>query len=195
LRLIWIIIAYKRDNKKSKQMKSIKDKAIGYVMGSLSIEERDAVGRERLYHGALDEEIRSAEQLFAGLHQDEADGTDHADLWGRISDALEQEKRDLAGKYVEECSAGEWQEHGPRIEFKPLWSDKAILIRCNPGAIEEAHDQPEDDDEHILVIAGDLDVGGRVFGTGDYIRVPAGTQHRRMSTRGGCILFTEYRAP
>lgn len=171
-----------------------KDKAIGYVMGAISADEREQVARERLYNSALDEEIRRAEQLFAGIQLNDSYALSNEELWARISASLEHEQNELAGNHVEECSDGNWQEHGPKIEFKPLWSEKAILIRCNPGAVEEVHDQPEDDDEHILVVAGDLELGGRTFGTGDYIRVPAGSVHRRMSSRGGCILFTEYRA-
>lgn len=108
---------------------------------------------------------------------------------------MQRERSALAGKHVQDCGDGEWQVHGPRIEFKPLWSGNAILIRCNPGAVEERHEQPEDLDEHILVMAGDLDIGGRRFSTGDYVRVPAGATHQRMETHGGCLLFTEYLAP
>lgn len=171
---------------------SIEDKARGYVLGSLSPEEREGVTRERLYNAQLDGEIILVEQLYAGLVPDQEPDVAKSDVWDRISDAIEEEKSALAGKYAEDCSSGEWQEHGHLIEFKTLWSDKAVLIRCNPGAVEEAHDQPADDDEHILIVAGDLNVGGRIFGTGDYIRVPAGVRHQRMTTQNGCILFTEY---
>jgi anti-sigma factor ChrR (cupin superfamily) len=160
--------------------------AIAYVMGALSPAERDEVARERLYNAELDEHIHLAEQLFAGLQTAAAAEPLAASNWQGIEQALQRERSALAGKYIEECADGDWQEHGPRIEFKPLWSDSVILIRCNPGAVEAEHDQPADQDEHILVVAGDLDVG-------DYIRVPAGTLHRRMETHGGCLLFTEYR--
>lgn len=175
------------------------DRATAYVLGALSPGERDEVARERLYNSALDEHIQMAEQLFAGLQPEEVTDAQYvhrpAADWSRIKQALRQEQAALAGKHVQECGDGTWQLHGPRIEFKTLWSDGAILIRCNPGAFEDTHDQPSDLDEHILVIAGDLDIGGRIFGTGDYVRVPAGTVHQRMETHGGCLLFTEYRPP
>jgi ChrR Cupin-like domain len=171
---------------------TIDDKAIDYVLGTLSAPEREEVSRERLYNADLDKEIGLAERLYARLQPEASDDQVSSGMWNRISTALQTEQDALAGKYIEDCVSGNWQEHGPRIEFKPLWSDAAILIRCNPGAVEDSHDQPLDQDEHILVIAGELDVGGRIFGTGDYIRVPAGSIHMRMSTRSGCILFTEY---
>lgn len=170
------------------------DRATAFVLGSLSPAERDEVTRERLYNTELDEHILLAEQLFAGLQPDAADGMVPERTWDGVQHAVERERGALAGKEVQECSDGNWQVHGVGIDFKTLWSDNAILIRCNPGAVEELHEQPDDMDEHILVIAGDLDIGGRRFGTGDYIRVPAGTAHQRMETHGGCLLFTEYRA-
>ena len=176
---------------------SIENRATAYVLGSLSSGERDEVTRERLYNSELDEHILLAEQLFAGFQPEE---TPAAGMhlppasWSRVEQAMMREQVALAGKHVQECGDGNWQVHGHRIEFKPLWSGNAILIRCNPGAVEEQHEQPADLDEHILVVAGDLDIGGRRFGTGDYVRVPAGSFHQRMETHGGCLLFTEYLA-
>ncbi len=171
------------------------DRATAFVLGSLSPGERDEVTRERLYNADLDEHIRLAEQLFVGLQRSDSAGVKvPASTWAGVEQALARENEALADKQVQECGDGDWQVHGVGIDFKPLWSDSAILIRCNPGAVEESHGQPVDLDEHILVIAGDLDVGGRKFGTGDYIRVPAGAVHQRMETHCGCLLFTEYRA-
>lgn len=171
---------------------SNEDRATAFVLGALSPGERDEVMRERLYNTELDEHIRLAEQLFAGFQPEEAGARLPTRNWPAVEQALMHEQAALAGKQVQECGDGDWQMHGPRIEFKPLWSGSAILIRCNPGAVEERHDQPADLDEHILVIAGDLAIGGRRFGTGDYVRVPAGAVHQRMETHGGCLLFTEY---
>jgi hypothetical protein len=174
---------------------SIEDRANAYVLGALSPGERDEVTRERLYNSELDEHIRLAEQLFAGFQPEAAEARHPTSDWSRIEEAMLREQAALADKHVQECGDGDWQVHGPRIEFKPLWSGSAILIRCNPGAVEERHEQPADLDEHILIVAGDLDIGGRKFGTGDYIRVPAGSTHQRMETHGGCLLFTEYLLP
>ena len=171
---------------------SIEDKAIGYVLGSLSPEERDSVERERLFNANLDKEISSVERLCSELlRQDEIEMPAN-DIWSRITAAVAKENASLADIFVEDCRSGDWQEYAPSIETKTLWSDKAILIRCNPGAVEEEHDQPVDEDEHILVVAGDLNVAGRIFGTGDYLRVPASAVHKKMTTERGCVLFTEY---
>ena len=171
---------------------SIEDKAIGYVLGSLSPEERDSVARERLFNAGLDKEITLVERLYSGLRRNDELEIPATDIWSRITGAIAKEDAALADVFVEDCRSGGWQEYAPSIETKTLWSDKAILIRCNPGAVEEEHDQPADEDEHILVVAGDLNVAGRIFGSGDYLRVPAGAVHKKMTTERGCLLFTEY---
>jgi ChrR Cupin-like domain len=171
---------------------SIEDKAIGYVLGSLSPEERDSVARERLFNTGLDKEISSVERLYSGLQRKDEIEIPVKDMWSRIAGAVAKENAALADVFVENCQSGDWQEYAPSIETKILWSDKAILIRCNPGAVEDEHDQPVDEDEHILVVAGDLRVAGRIFGTGDYLRVPASAVHNKMTTERGCLLFTEY---
>lgn len=171
---------------------SIEDKAIGYVLGSLSPEERDSVARERLFNAGLDKEITLVERLYSGLRRNDELEIPATDIWSRITGAIEKEEAALADIFVEDCRSGGWQEYAPSIETKTLWSDKVIMIRCNPGAVEEEHDQPADEDEHILVVAGDLNVAGRIFGTGDYLRVPASTVHKKMTTERGCLLFTEY---
>lgn len=171
---------------------SIEDKAIGYVLGSLSPEERDSVARERLFNTGLDKEISSVQRLYSGLLRHNEIEKPVKDIWSRITVAIANEDAALADIFVEDCRSGDWQDYAPSIETKTLWSDKAILIRCNPGAVEEEHDQPVDEDEHILVVAGDLNVAGRIFGTGDYLRVPASAVHKKMTTERGCLLFTEY---
>ncbi|MCC7394021.1 MAG: cupin domain-containing protein [Sphingomonadaceae bacterium] len=173
---------------------SNEEKATAFVLGSLSNAERDEVMRERLYNRELDEHIALAERLYAGLQPTQT-ACAHSGDFARIADALAREVDALGGKHVEECADGAWQTHNSKIEFKSLWAATAVLIRCNPGALEEAHSQPDDLDEHILVVAGDLDIAGRRFATGDYIRIPAGTRHPHMQTHGGCLLFTNYLSP
>lgn len=175
-----------------KEEMSIEDKAIGYVLGSLSPEERDSVALERLFNASLDREISSVERLYSGLLRHNEIENPAKDIWSRITVAIANEDTALADIFVEDCRSGDWQDYAPSIETKILWSDKAILIRCNPGAVEEEHDQPVDEDEHILVVAGDLNVAGRIFGAGDYLRVPASAVHKKMTTERGCLLFTEY---
>ena len=162
-----------------------------FVLGILRSVERDLVLRRRLYDRKLDAEICALEDVLSafvpkdlGLQPDEF-------LWRRICDAVTHEQCLAAcGSFA--CLDGGWESGGPGIDCKPLWSDKAILIRCSPGAFEEAHAQPLDEDEHIVVIAGELVIGTRVLCPGDYVRIPAASLHARMHTVTGCLIFTQH---
>lgn len=164
-----------------------------FVMGTLSTTERQSVLRERLYNPELDAAIARLEKMYGTLLEDAPLSSDGLGLWDRIDNALSFELATLGDKCVEPFSDGAWEPHGRGIEVKSLWSDKAILIRCSPGGVEDEHDQPTDEDEHIIVVAGDLSLGGRSFSTGDYICIPAASKHQRMHSKGGCILFTQYK--
>ena len=166
--------------------------ALAFVVGALSPAERAETARRRLYDGALDQAILNEEQRLAGLASvppvaHRADG-----LWDRIAGAMAMEQAVFSHARPESFGDGHWEMHNDKIDKKLLWSDKAMLLRCNPGAVEDDHDQDADDDEHILVVAGDVMMGGRTFSTGDTIHVEAGSLHRAMTTREGCILFSQY---
>jgi hypothetical protein len=108
---------------------SIEEKAIAYVLGSLSEQEREGVARERLFHRALDREIEQVERVYSALADAPARRRPAERLWGQLVAAIGHEEKALADKLVEPCTAGDWQDFGPNIEFKTLWSPKAILIR------------------------------------------------------------------
>ncbi|MEK6541462.1 MAG: hypothetical protein AABZ45_04995 [Pseudomonadota bacterium] len=166
--------------------------ALAFVVGALSPAERAEVARRRLYDGALDKAILAEELRLVGLDQVPSSARPSEELWSRISGAMALEQAAFAHARPEVFSDGQWERHNEKIDRKDLWSDKAMLLRCGPGAVEGDHDQDSSEDEHILVIAGDVVMGGRTFSTGDYIFVEAGSNHGEMTTRDGCILFSQY---
>lgn len=171
---------------------SNQETAVDFVLGALSPGERSSITRTRLYDGTLDRAIRAMEARCGPLAIPPGAAPVSTALWARIDAALTEERDALSGKGVEPFPDGSWCDYGPGIEAKQLWAEKTVLLRCEPGALEAAHDQ--DEDEHVIVIAGDLIVGGRSFGTGDYLFIPAGIRHHAMSSEGGCILFMQYTA-
>jgi ChrR Cupin-like domain len=174
-------------------MTSNKHLAADYVMGALSADERAYFNVRRLYDRALNVEIVALEESYGELADAPPFISPKApDMWSKIKQAALAEDKTLAGMPIQPFGDGEWEPHGAGIDFKPLWQEGTILIRCEPGGSEEEHENPADQDEHILVMAGDLHMGGRVFETGAYICIPAGTVHPRMQSKGGCILFTQY---
>jgi ChrR Cupin-like domain len=167
-------------------------KAIDYVLGGLTPDARANVATERLFNRELDTEIVEIEQVLAGLPESSLTAPKVPNLLPRLEAAIHRSNLELAGLPIEEFVDGNWQSQDDWIDFKPLWNEDTILIRCKPGGVSEVHDQPADKDEHIIILAGDLHMGERVFQTGAYFRVPAGRQHPRMWSEGGCILFTQY---
>jgi hypothetical protein len=167
------------------------DDACDFALGALRSTQRDLVARRRLYHRELDRRISALERSLSGLVPFESDSALPAELWEKLCDlCTRQGSYDTGGSF--DCLAGRWEHHGEGIETKALWSDKTLLIRCEPGASEEGHPQPDEEDEHVIVIAGDLVIGGRVLRTGDYLHIPVGAFHPQMHTRHGCLLFTQY---
>jgi hypothetical protein len=168
------------------------DNAADFVLGSLGAVQRDMVARKRLYQKDLDGRICALEELLSALTPSEVFAGPQSDLWQQICNVLTHQPCGIAeGSFA--CLGGLWEYHSPGIECKELWSDKALLIRCEPGASEERHPQPDGEDEHIIIIAGDLMLGGRTFAVGDYVQIPAGADHPDMRTLTGCLLFTQYK--
>lgn len=162
-----------------------------FVLGLLRSGERDLVLRRRLYDQKLDAEICALENLLSAFLPKETGWQPNELLWRRICDAVTHEQCLAAGGAFS-CLGGGWDRMGPGIDCKSLWSDKAILIRCSPGAFEDAHAQPLGEDEHIVVIAGELVIGTRILSSGDYVHIPAASLHARMHTVTGCLIFTQY---
>jgi hypothetical protein len=165
-------------------------RARDFVFGALTRDERASIARARLYDRELDSAIEAFETHFGTLGLSVRPAGDPG-VWPGIGAAIERECRELSGKHVEPATDGDWFEHAAGIEAKLLWTPDTMLLRCVPGASDAAHEQ--DRDEHIVVVAGDLIVGGRAFGTGDRLFLPVGTLHPAMHTAGGCLLLVQYR--
>lgn len=172
------------------------DNAEAFVLGSLRAVQRDVVARKRLYNKELDCRICAFEELLSALTPGAAFAVPQPNLWQQICSVVAQQSRGrVGGSFARgsfDCLDGPWEHHGPGIECKALWSDKALLIRCEAGASEDRHPQPEDENEHIIVIAGDLVIGGRALVAGDYVQIPAAVLHPDMHTLTGCLIFTQY---
>lgn len=168
------------------------DRAFGYVHGALTPGERACVTRERLYNKNLDVAITALERTQGAVDADLDEATTAPDIWSRLHDTVRLQNEALPATSISEFIDGEWVAQDAGVEFKQLWNDGTVILRCEPGACQDSHEQPSDQVEHILVIAGDLLIGARELGTGDHLVIPAGSSHPRMSTQGGCILFQQY---
>lgn len=80
----------------------------------------------------------------------------------------------------------------PGVQARNLWVDHAnkratVLLKLAPGVVYPDHDHPGV--EECLVLEGDLELGGKIMGKHDYMRIPKGGQHGTPRTRNGCLLL------
>ena len=163
-------------------------RAVDYVLGA-SAEERETLNRRRLHDAALDRDIESLE-LSLGALAPPGNAAVGPALWRRIAAALERERSEFTDVELRCFADGDWKPWGPAIEAKLLWGDRTHLLRCQPGASDIEHLQ--EDDEHLIIIAGDLVIGGRVLSAGDHLFFPTGGRHPAMRTVEGCILLMHH---
>lgn len=163
-----------------------------FALGALSHAERDAVARERLVDPGLDGAIAALETVLAPLTAVAGRKAPPSGLFDRVVAAIEREAEELTGKTVLPFADGPWVPCVDGIEVKRLWSHKAMLLRCRPGATLPPHHHAEA--EHMIVISGDFVIGGRTLRVGDYHAVPAGNDHGEAHSVDGCVLFIQYAA-
>jgi quercetin dioxygenase-like cupin family protein len=91
---------------------------------------------------------------------------------------------------------GTWLPLAPKVAVKILDDDgamQAFLLRLDPGATLAAHDNP-DADEQCVVLEGTVRLGDVEASAGDYHLAPAGSRHGMLETATGCLLFIRTRS-
>lgn len=160
-----------------------------FVLGNMTPEQRASMEQARRYDPGLDQGIRDAEDSLAPLSLAAGEITPPRGLWKRIKSAIDAESEALGGRTIAELDKGDWQPVAPGIDSKLMWNSRTALLRCAPGAILPFH--VHDDDEHLLVLSGDLIIGGRTFLGGDYIGSRRGIDRFPHSTRTGCLILSQ----
>ena len=169
------------------------DRALDFVLGALSPQERAEAMSARRYDPELDAEIAAWEGRLAPLTapaKNSGGDAPSADLLDRIEAQIDAEAAEHGDKFVDMADEGAWAPYSPGVEAKQLWNNRTAMLRCRPGAVIEPHEHPAF--ENIVVIAGDLVIGGRSYGPGDYHGSPARSKHGALTTRGGCLLLIQY---
>jgi mannose-6-phosphate isomerase-like protein (cupin superfamily) len=158
-----------------------------------SEKERLASGRPKAdraqYPGGLDEML---ERLLSPMALAGLPVAPPEDLWRRIEASIEVETEALAHRIIEESREAEWVPIGRGIEIRRLWNKGTHLLRCQPGAVLAAHLHTSE--EHLIVLSGDLVIGGRTFLAGDHICSPPGMDNVLHHSRQGCLLLCQMAA-
>ena len=167
----------------------MKNRIDDYVLGNMTPEERASMEHARRYDPELDQAIKDVEDSLAPLTLAAGEISPPAGLWNRIEAAIGSEREALAGRVIVELAEGQWQPVAPGIDAKTMWNSRTTLLRCAAGAILPDH--MHDDEEHLLVLSGDLVIGGRTFNGGDYIHSGSGFDRFLHMTRTGCLILTQ----
>jgi hypothetical protein len=165
------------------------DRALDYVLGALSPAERAEADVARRYDSDLDAEIAAWEGRLGPLVSPAGEKPGD-DLLERIETQINADAAEHADKMVEMAGEGVWEHYAEGVEAKTMWSSRTIMLRCRPGAVLEPHLHPAF--ENIVVIAGDLVIGGRSYGPGDYHGSPSRSRHGELTTKAGCLLLIQY---
>ncbi len=168
----------------------MKNRIDDFVLGNMTPDERAAMELARRFDPALDQDIRDTEDSMAALSVAAGEMTPSPGLWSRIKAAIDEQDEAMESRTLVEFGEGDWQPLEPGIDSKLLWNDRTTLLRCAPGAIMPSH--VHDDDEYLLVLAGDLVIGNRSFLAGDYIRSRKGLDRFVHTTRNGCLLLQQF---
>jgi len=167
----------------------MKKRVDDYVLGNMAPEDREAMDQARRYDPELDQSIRDLEDSLAPLSLAAGAITPPKGLWSKIEAAIGTESEALEGRMIVELAEGDWEPVAPGIDSKLMWNGRTTLLRCAPGAILPNH--MHDDEEHLLVLSGDLVIGGRTFNGGDYIRSRRGFDRFLHMTRTGCLILSQ----
>jgi anti-sigma factor ChrR (cupin superfamily) len=79
-----------------------------------------------------------------------------------------------------------------KLRFDAATQQSAVLIRFEPGSVYGAHRHPGG--EEYLVLEGELEDGGKRYGTGTYVHHPPGSAHRPRSSEG-CLIYVTLPEP
>lgn len=93
--------------------------------------------------------------------------------------------------FVDVLAAAPWQAFAPGVEVKILFEDavsRSWMVRLQAGATLPAHDHDEGLEE-CLVLEGDVWLGDRHYGPGDYQMAGQGTRHTVVRSDRGCVMF------
>jgi len=101
-------------------------------------------------------------------------------------------KKEKKGFLYVHSNEGNWEEVVKGVRVKNLFVDDSrnystVIVQMSPGAKFPSHRHRET--EECYIISGDLYMGGKVFHTGDYIRVETDSIHEGIYSKNGCTLL------
>ena len=153
--------------------------AADYVLGLLSQDTRRQIDAQRYADRALDAEIRQVEELLARAPLETAPAQGAEDeLFARV-----------LGRIAETWRNNPWQPAWPGVDKRTLWDERSYLFRCAPGAHIPAHQHTHE--ERLVVLDGEILIGGRKYGAGDCDVSPRNSVHEDARVETACLVFIQ----
>ncbi len=176
----------------------IRELAASYALGNLDESEtKEFEELLRKKEGAVEKELSAfsevAEYLLYAAGPLEAPKGLEKRFFSELKKAKREDRHDEGFLYVRK-NEGEWVEVVKGVRVKQLYDDPArhystVLVKMEPGS--RFPDHVHSDTEECYIIEGDIQMGGRMFHGGDYIRADARSVHEGISTVNGCFLLVQ----
>lgn len=134
-----------------------------------------------------------AQRLEASLLplQQLSDVTPSPELWNQIVEKVNQDDHAPGTKTIAQ-DEGVWENMFKGIERKivhldPKAKSHCYFVRMRAGAVLPVHSH--DTDEHCVVLEGELEIGGNVFGAGTYHFAQQDISHVPITARTDALFF------
>lgn len=165
--------------------------AAEFALGALARDAHTRAARRTERDPEFRERVERWQGLLAGLEPAGAEATPSASVWTRIEAAVD-DLEGAPGTRTVRREQGAWEQLGPGIEKKLLNVDpesgaQSYLMRLAPGARLPPHDH--ETAEECLVVEGELCIGDRCIGPGEYHLAPAGVHHAVVASKVGAVFF------
>ncbi len=97
-----------------------------------------------------------------------------------------------SGMVTVRAHEGVWRDIAPGVQIKvlhedPLLNTMSYFIRMEPGARAPVHTHTQE--EHCLVLEGEVTIGEHVMQSGDWHVARPGSSHVNLWSKTGCLLF------
>ena len=166
--------------------------AAEYVLGTLAGEEREQFAEALSRDPALEKLVTAWELRLAPLGEHIGPMRPPDSLWDKIDSEVDELTSPAARAVNIRTGEGDWKPLVHGVDKKILFRDstagtESFLLRFAPGAWLPAHDHRLS--EQCLMLEGELLIGDRRFGPGDFHAIPAGTPHPAVVSEGGALAF------
>lgn len=173
-------------------VRKLEELTASYALGALDKEESEEIER-LLKEGCktCETELKGFMGVVDHLGYSAPPVTPPPDLKGRLLARVRRAKSTSDFLFVRSNEGG-WEEVSRGVSVKRLFTHphrrySTIVVRMGPGAHFPKHRHTEA--EECYVLEGDIEMCGRVFRSGDYIRAEAGSIHEGVYSKSGCTLL------